>query len=82
MTTKLAGALTAGALAVGILVGAAGTVLVHDVTGPAMGMGDMNQMMEMMGGGMMDNGMMDNGMMDGTSVGRGAHASHHDGGDR
>ena len=34
MTTKLAGALVAGALAVGIMVGAAGTVLVHDATRP------------------------------------------------
>ena len=76
MTNKLAGALAAGALTIGILVGAAGTVLVHDATRPAMGMGDMTQMMEMM-----DSGMMDGGMMDGTPVGPAEHESHH-GGDR
>jgi hypothetical protein len=48
MTTKLAGALAAGALAVGILVGAAGTALVTDATSPSMGMADMTQMHQMM----------------------------------
>jgi hypothetical protein len=54
MTTRLTGALVAGALAVGMLVGAAGTVLVHDATRPSMGTGDMGQMhrtMTMMGDG-------------------------------
>jgi hypothetical protein len=55
MTKRLAGVVAAGVLAVGILVGAAGTVLVHDATGPMMDagdmgdMGDMHQMMELMG---------------------------------
>ena len=45
MTTKLTGALVAGALAVGILVGAAGTVLVHDARPSMNMMGDSSQMM-------------------------------------
>jgi hypothetical protein len=69
MTKKFASALAAGALAVGIVVGAAGTVVVHDATRPAMGMGDMTQMM----------GMMDGGMMRGTPVGPALHDSHHRG---
>ena len=69
MTNKFAGALAAGALTVGILVGAAGTVLIQDATGPAMGMGNMTQMMEMMGGG----------VMDGTPVGPAEHEIHHGG---
>ena len=67
MTNKFAGALAAGALTVGILVGAAGTVLIQDATGPAMGMGDMTQMME----------MMDGGMMDGASIAPAEHENHH-----
>ncbi len=43
MTTKLAGALAA-TLAVGILVGAAGAVLVHDTTGASMAMSDTGDM--------------------------------------
>jgi hypothetical protein len=73
MTTRLTGALAAGALAVGILVGAAGTVLVHDATRPTMGMGDMaqmGQMMDMMGGSMMG------------GVDPADHARHHAGPDR
>jgi len=54
MTTKLVGAAAAATLAIGILVGAAGTVLVHDTSRPSMAMshmgdmGDMGQMHEMM----------------------------------
>ena len=76
MTNKFPGAWAAGALTVGILVGAAGTVLVQDATRPAMGMGDMTQMMEMMGGGVMD-GAMNGTMTDGTPVGPAEHESHH-----
>lgn len=72
MTTKLASALAAGALAIGILVGAAGTVLVHDTSGPAMGMGDMGQMHEMMSGTMGEAGMGPAASMDPAD-----HAQHH-----
>lgn len=72
MTTKLAGALVAGALAIGILVGAAGTVLVHDPTGPAMGMGDMGQMHQMMGSMMGDADTGPAASMDPVD-----HAQHH-----
>jgi len=51
MTTKLVGPIAAATLAIGILVGAAGTVLVHDTSRPSMAMtdmGDMGQMHEMM----------------------------------
>jgi hypothetical protein len=72
MTNKVAGALAAGALAVGVLVGAAGTVLVHDATGPAMGMNGMTQMMEMMDGGRMGDGMMGDAPIDPAE-----HESHH-----
>jgi hypothetical protein len=81
MTTKLTGALAAGALAVGILVGAAGTVLVHDATRPSMGMGDMSQMqqmMDMMGGGMMG----DAAEMPMRGVDPADHQRHHPGLDR
>jgi hypothetical protein len=86
MTTKLAGALAAGALAVGILVGAAGTVLVHDTTRPTMGMGDMTQMqqmMDMMGGGMMGDGMMGDGAdMPMRGIDPADHQRHHSGANR
>lgn len=81
MTTQRTGALAAGALAVGILVGAAGTVLVHDATRPTMGMGDMGQMqqvMDMMGGGMMGEGA--NMPMRGGDPAD--HQRHHPGGER
>lgn len=81
MTTKLTGALAAGALAVGILVGAAGTVLVHDATRPTIGMGDMGQMqqmMDMMGGSMMG----DAADMPMSGVDTARHDSHHPDGDR
>lgn len=85
MTTRLAGAMAAGALAIGILVGAAGTVVVNDVAQPtppmgqmgamgAMGaMGDMARMQAMMstmGGGAMGPG---------GSMSAGDHARHHAG---
>ncbi len=72
MTSKLAATVAAGALALGILVGAAGTALVHDAARPTTGMGDMGdmgdmgQMMEMMD----DGRMMDGGMMPGASSAR------------
>lgn len=76
MTTKLTGAIAAGALALGILVGAAGTVLVHDVTRPTMGMGEMGemgQMMDMMSGGMTSEG----GDMPMRGVDPAEHERHH-----
>ncbi|MEJ7802349.1 MAG: hypothetical protein WKH68_03115 [Candidatus Limnocylindria bacterium] len=62
MTTKLVGPFAAATLAIGILVGAAGTVLVHDTSRPSMAMtdmGDMGQMhvmMSNMGGSTMGHG--------------------------
>ncbi|HEX6140985.1 MAG TPA: hypothetical protein VF013_11080 [Candidatus Limnocylindria bacterium] len=79
MTTKLAAALAAAALAVGILVGAAGTVLVHDATRPTMGMAGMAGMHQMMNGG--TGPMMDGPMGPGASMDPSLHRSHH-GGDR
>lgn len=77
MTTKLAGALAAGALAIGILLGAAGGVLVRDTTGPAMGMGDMGQMHQMMSSMMGDADMGPAGSMEPAD-----HAQHHAADDR
>jgi hypothetical protein len=74
MTTKLAAAFAAGALTVGILVGAAGTVLVHDATGADMRMGDMAGRHEMMSG--MAGSMMD-GSMPSASMDPAEHGSHH-----
>lgn len=76
MSTKLNGALVGGALALGILVGAAGTVLVHDATRPTMSMADateMTRMMELMGGDMMGGDMMG---------GEADHEAHHPGTER
>lgn len=55
MSNRIVAALAAGALALGIFVGAAGVVLVGDVTAPdRLGRnGTMGQMMTMMGGSMM-----------------------------
>lgn len=55
MSNRVVAALAAGALAVGIVVGAAGAVLVAGATGPSgQGMnGSMGQMMNTMGGSMM-----------------------------
>lgn len=55
MSNKLVAAFGAAALTVGILIGAAGAVLVGNATGPdGMPMnGSMGQMMSMMGGSMM-----------------------------
>jgi hypothetical protein len=55
ITTRIAGALGAGALAVGILVGSAGTIVLRDATAPRAGdwtsaMSQMGSMMSMMGG--------------------------------
>jgi len=56
ISTRLAGALAAGALALGILVGSAGTIAIRDVARPDAvdanaHMGQMATMMSMMGGG-------------------------------
>lgn len=81
MSTKLTGALAAGALAVGILVGAAGTVLVHDATSPTMGMADMTQMQRMMN--MMEGGMRGGGTdMPMRGIDPADHQRHHPGMDR
>jgi hypothetical protein len=74
MTTKLASAFAAVALTVGILVGAAGTVLVHDATRTPMGMTDARAMHQMMGG---MGGSLMNGPTDASQ-----HEVHHPGSDR
>lgn len=74
MTTRMAAALVAGALAVGIVVGAAGALVVQDATYPAMGMGNMGQVHQMMSSMMSDAGRGPAGSMDPTD-----HAQHHPG---
>lgn len=89
MTTRIGAAIAAGFLALGILVGAAGTIVVRDVTAPGMAdhlrdmsasagsMGSMAGMMSMMGGDM--SGMMGAGSPVGpdASMAPGEHESHH-----
>lgn len=82
MTTRLVAAFAAFALTVGILVGAAGTVLIHDSTRPEMGMGDMagmHQMMSGIPGGMMKGSMMDGPMGPGSFMDPAQHEAHHAG---
>ena len=74
MPTKVAAAFAAVDLTIGILVGAAGTILVHDATRTPGGMGDMGAMHEMMGG-------MRGPMMDGPTDAS-LHEAHHRGSDR
>lgn len=80
MTTRLAATFAAVALTVGILVGAAGTVLIHDATRPATGMGDMAVMRSMMSG--MDGSMMDGSLGPGSPMDPAQHEAHHGGSDR
>lgn len=70
MTTRIAALLAAGFLALGILVGSAGAVLVRDATTPSLAdhMADMSGMMAMMGG---------SSMMGGGSISPQEHAGHH-----
>ena len=82
MTTKLAGALAAGTLAIGILVGAAGTVLVHDATGASMAMGDMGDMGDMDQMHQMMSTMGGSNMGPGASMDPADHAQHHAGSDQ
>jgi hypothetical protein len=90
MTTRIGAAIAAGFLAIGILVGAAGTIVVRDATTTDLAdhmramsasagfMGSMAGMMSMMGGDM-------SGMMGGSPMGPNAsltpgdHESHHAG---
>lgn len=74
MTTRMGAALAAGVLAVGILVGAAGTVLVGEATGSTWRANAAGSM-PMMGGG----SMMSGPMMSGIDVDEMAalHAQHH-----
>lgn len=71
MSNRLVAALGAATLTVGILIGAAGAVLVGNATAPdGMGMnGSMGQMMNMMGGSMMGGAQFDD-MAE-------LHAQHH-----
>ena len=83
MTTRIGAAVAAGFLAIGILVGAAGTIVVRDATTPEFDahMGGMAGMMSMMGAGdvagMMS--MMGAGfpMPPDGSMEPGEHESHH-----
>lgn len=68
MTARMGAALAAGALALGILVGAAGTILVGEATSPGW-RGDAAWSMPMMGGPMMS-GISAEGMAE-------LHAQHH-----
>jgi hypothetical protein len=77
MTTRLAAAFAAVALTVGILVGAAGTILVRDVAHPAMDMADMAAMHSMMTS--IDGSMMDGSMGTGSSMDPAQHEAHHGG---
>jgi hypothetical protein len=67
MTNRLAGALIAGALAVGLLLGAAATILGRDTATPARE----DRSASMMGGGSMG------GMMGGGGMSPELHQSHH-----
>ena len=80
MTTKLTAAFAAGALAIGVLVGAAGAVLIHDATGAPMRVTDLAAMHEMMSN--TDSSMMDGMMGPGTAIDPGRHEIHHPGSDR
>lgn len=81
MRNRSVAALGAATLTVGILVGAAGAVLVGNATAPDReGMnGSMGEMMNMAGGSMAGDSMMGGSMMGGTDVGDMAdlHAQHH-----
>lgn len=79
MNTKLVGPFAAATLAIGILVGAAGTALVHDTSRSSMAMtdvGDTNQMHEMMGN------MGASTMGPEVSMHPVDHAQHHNGSDQ
>lgn len=80
MTTRLAAGFAAAALTVGILVGATGTVLIHDATRPAMGMDDMTVMHSMMSA--MGSSMMGGSMGPGSSMDPAQHEAHHGGTNR
>jgi hypothetical protein len=80
MTTRLAGGPAAITLAVGILVGAAGTIVIRDAADPrtdpvaamADQVGGMQSMMGMMGGSMMGGSMMGGPGTNGQGMGPGA----------
>jgi hypothetical protein len=86
MTTRIGAAIAAGFLAIGILVGAAGTIVIGDAADPdhmsdmagMMANGDRAGMMSMMGDGHMD-AMMGAGspMSPGASMSPDEHGSHH-----
>ena len=81
MSNRIVAALGAATLTVGILIGAAGAVLVGNATTPdGMGMnGTMGQMMNTVGGSMMGGSMMGGSMMGGVDSDDMAewHAQHH-----
>jgi len=77
MTTRLVGGLAVMTLALGILIGAAGVIVIREaadprtdpVAGMADQMGGMQSMMGMMGGSMMGGSMMGGSMMGGPGTG-------------
>ena len=84
MTARLVGGIAAAALAVGILVGAAGAVVVRGPSTPDLAdhMAQMSGMMAMMGGSSMmgsDSSMMGSGSTSdaGATVSPEDHAAHH-----
>jgi hypothetical protein len=77
MNTRLTAAIVAGALAIGVLVGAAGSIVIGDAVGDdtaARQDGQMGSMMEMMGA---DMGSMTEMMSGSGAMGPGAHDAHH-----
>jgi len=90
MTTRLAGALVAGSLAVGLLAGAAGMIVGRDIAAsPGSVTGAFTDIGRMDGGSMMGGGMGGGsmrgmmgadgmaGMMDGSGMSPELHRSHH-----
>lgn len=89
MNRGLLGAAVAATFALGILTGAAGTIIVRDAAAPSRGgaalaghMTDMGSMMSMMGGSTMGGSMMGNGgsvMPSAPAMPGGWHEQHHPG---
>ena len=79
MTTRIGAAVAAGFFAIGLLVGAAGTIVVRDATttDPADHMGAMTGMMSMMGAGNMPGMMGGSPMTPSASMRPADHESHH-----
>ena len=79
MTFRIGAAIAAGFLAIGILVGAAGSIVIRDATAPGLAdhMRDAAPMMSMMGGGDLSTMMGGLPMGPNASMAPGDHESHH-----